>query len=125
MDQKAQVKASFRGLKVWERARDLAIDVHRTTAGFPRHELFGLTAQLRSSAISVPANIAEGKGRRSGPDFIRFLRIAAGSLAELETYFDIAEPLTYLKPDDRARLQAKADEVGKMLYGLIDKLQSS
>lgn len=117
-------RASFRDLVVWQRAKQLAVDVHVTTRQFPRYEFYGLSAQMRNAAISIPANIGGGKGRMSAGDFVRFLRISAGSLAELETYFDISQALGYLNADQCQALQAQADEVGKMLYGLINKIQT-
>lgn len=98
--------------------------MYRATESFPRQEVFGLTAQMRSAALSVPANVAEGQARRSSPDFIRFLRIALGSLAELETYLDIAHALRYLSAEDRHVIVAESDEITKMLHGLIASLRA-
>ena len=87
-------KTSFRDLGVWCRALDLAVEVYRLTDGFPKRETYGLTAQMRNCAASVPANIAEGRGRRGDGDFLRFLHyIAAGSLAELETLLELSRRL--------------------------------
>ncbi|MGI5820407.1 MAG: four helix bundle protein [Armatimonadota bacterium] len=88
-------KSSYRDLDVWRRACELAVGVYRLTEAYPGKEMYGLTAQMRRCATSVPANIAEGKGRRSDGDFIRFPCIAAGSLAELETFLETSRRLHY------------------------------
>ena len=116
-------KRHYKDLKVWHAAQDLAEKVYRLTHEFPQTEIYGLTAQMRSCAASVPANIAEGDARRSDKDFLRFLRIAAGSLAELETFLDLARRLTFASSDEIAAIETDADEVGKMLYGLIAKVR--
>ncbi len=85
----------YRDLRVWSAAMDLAQAVYHTTAAFPRHEIFALTSQIRRAAVSIPSNIAEGEARDSKPDFLRFLGIAAGSLAELRTQLQLAVRLGY------------------------------
>ena len=87
---------SYRDLCVWHQAMKLAVRAYRETECFPTREQYGLTAQLRRSAISVPSNIAEGKGRRTDPEFLTFLFHARGSLLELETQISLAEQLGYL-----------------------------
>lgn len=116
-------KSSYRDLEVWQRACDLAIDVYRLTEGYPSRELYGLTSQMRRCAASVPANIAEGRGRHSDGDFTRFLRVAAGSLAELETFLELSRRLGYSQGDDLACVEQKATEVGRMLHGLITAIR--
>ena len=86
---------SFRDLDVWRLSLDLAEAVYQCTASFPKSELFGLTAQMRWAAVSVPSNIAEGRARSSTKEFLQFLSIALGSLAELETEFELAVRLGY------------------------------
>src|SRR5271154_3028023 len=86
---------SFRDLDVWRLSLDLAEAVYQCTASFPKSELFGLTAQMRRAAVSVPSNIAEGRSRSSTKEFLQFLSIALGSLAELETQFELAVRLGY------------------------------
>ncbi|MGC2150570.1 MAG: four helix bundle protein [Terriglobales bacterium] len=86
----------FKDLKVWMKTHQLTVAVYRTTQKFPREELFGLTSQLRRSASSVGANIAEGCGRRSDAELTRFLHIARGSAVELENHFLLARDLNYL-----------------------------
>jgi four helix bundle protein len=107
-----------RQLRVWQASRRLALDVYRLTRAFPSTERFGLTAQVRRAAVSIPSNVAEGAGRGGGA-FPQFLGYAAGSAAELETQLDIARELGL--GDDRLTGQALVDTVRiqKMLWGLI------
>lgn len=87
---------SHEDLKVWQESMDLVEEVYKVTACFPKEEIYGLTSQIRRAAVSVPSNIAEGAGRQSKPEWIRFLFIAQGSLSELETQLKIAERLKYV-----------------------------
>ena len=91
----------------------LAIEGYRVTAEFPRHELYGLGQQLRRAAVSVPSNIAEGKGHRSDREFGHFLLHARGSLLEVQTQVMIAQELQYLKSEDAERLLTSADTIGR------------
>ena len=116
--------ASYRDLEVWGVAMELVADVYQVTRQFPKEEQFGLTAQLRRAAVSVPSNIAEGHARESTKDFLRFIAIAAGSLAELETQLLIAEKLGYTEPPATKLLLERAASVGKMLRRLTQSLQS-
>jgi four helix bundle protein len=100
----------------------LASEVYRGTAKFPRHELYGLSQQIRRAAVSVPSNIAEGKGHRSDREFVHFLFHARGSLLELQTQLQIAEELQYWSGEEGQRLSAMADAVGRALSGLINSL---
>ena len=114
---------NYRQLVVWQRAMDLVEGVYRATADFPREELYGLTGQLRRAAVSIPSNIAEGQGRGTATELIRFLRIAHGSLREVETQVLIAQRLTYLTQDRADGLLALAAEVGRLLNGLMKSLR--
>src|SRR5712692_6797661 len=98
--------SSFRDLRVWEEAMKLTAEIYRSTTNFPKHELYGLSQQIRRAAVSVPSNIAEGKGHRSDKEFVRFLRHARGSLLELQTQLLIAEELQYFQKKDGVRLLA-------------------
>lgn len=113
----------YKELEVWQKARRLAVDLYRVTECFPRSELFGLTAQIRRSATSVPANIAEGWGRGSTREYIQFLVVARGSLMELETHLLVAEDLGYLKPAQGEDSRSTIVSVGQMLNRLIDVLK--
>ncbi len=86
-------------LDVWQKSMDLVAEIYAITKSFPKEELYTLTTQLRRAAISIPANIAEGRAKRTTRDFMRFINIAAGSAAELETHFLISERLGYLSPE--------------------------
>lgn len=90
------MSGTFRDLKAWQKAFDLALSMYRVTRSFPREEAFGLTSQMRRAAVSVVSNIAEGKGRASDKDLLRFLGNAKGSLFELETQTALSESLCYL-----------------------------
>src|ERR1017187_5319400 len=85
--------SSFQDLRIWQESMDLAVEIYRATSDFPKHETYGLVSQMRRAAVSVPSNIAEGKGHRSDPEFVRFLFHARGSLLELETQILIARRL--------------------------------
>jgi four helix bundle protein len=116
---------SYRELRVWQQAMLLAEMSYQHTRGFPKGELFGLTAQIRRAAASVPANIAEGYGRGNRGSYVQFLRIAQGSCKELGTHLLLASRVLG-ELDSRAEpLLDQADVVGKMLRGLIQSLQSN
>jgi len=117
------MSSSYRDLRVWQQAMDLAMQIYRLTEGFPKHELYGLTGQIRRAAISIPSNIAEGKGRRTDRDFSNFLFRARGSLLELETQISLAQRLEYLKEADAASALKKTAAVGSSLTGLINSLR--
>lgn len=110
-------------LKVWQLAMDLVTDVYAITKLFPDSEKFGLASQMQRAAVSVPSNIAEGAGRESDADFMRFLVIARGSLSELETQVLISQRLGYV--DDVNGLLSKIKEIFMLLKGLIRKVKSS
>ncbi len=114
--------SSYRELIVWQKAIEMVSDVYRITRSFPRNEMFGLTAQMRRSAVSVPSNIPEGQGRATRGEFIQFLCNARGSLFELETQLAIASTLKYLEPNVARELTAKATEVARILNGLLTSL---
>jgi four helix bundle protein len=113
----------FKELKVWEKAHALTIDVYRATRYFPREELYGLTTQLRRSAVSVGANIAEGCGRRSDGEFTRFLQIARGSASELEYELLLAKDLGLIAPTQYAALEQSIVEIERMLTTLVQRIQ--
>ncbi len=114
--------SSYRDLQVWRKAMGLVVMVYRHTQAYPSDERFGLTSQTRRAATSIPANIAEGQARKSNPSFRNFLRIALGSMAELETHVEIARRLSYLDQQAARSLLQAADEVGRMLQGLLKSL---
>ena len=113
----------YRELIVWQKAMDLVEAVYRTTANFPKEQLYGLTSQIRRAAISVPSNIAEGQGRTTTRDFLYFLSIANGSLKEVETQTLIAERLGFLDNSKASTLIALTTEVGRLTSGLRNSLK--
>jgi len=114
----------FREIKVWQKAHKFALEIYRSTQGFPAEERFGLTSQLRKSATSVPTNIAEGCGRSSEKDFARFLSIAAGSISESEYQVLLALDLGYIPTEVYHQLDAQANEIKRMLNSFIRTLLS-
>ncbi|MGK6312911.1 four helix bundle protein [Neorhizobium sp. DT-125] len=110
-------------MKVWQQAIELAVHCYRATDGFPKSEVYGLTAQIRRAAASVAANIAEGHGRENTGSFIQFLRIAQGSLKELETHMIIARKVEILLASQFQSLMEQYDEIGRMIRALIRSLQ--
>lgn len=113
---------SFCDLRVWREGMDLTILIYRLSTGFPKHQLFGLSQQMRRAAVSIPSNIAEGKGRWSGKEFKQFLFHARGSLLELQTQIMIAEELEYLSQEQGQQALKLASQVGRSLAGLINSL---
>jgi four helix bundle protein len=114
---------SYRDLDVWRLGLDLAEAVYQCTSAFPKSEIFGLTAQMRRAAVSVPSNIAEGRSRSSTKEFLHFLSIALGSLAELETQFELAVRLGYTDGAVNP-VMPLADAVGKKLRRLQKSLRA-
>ncbi|MCL2701139.1 MAG: four helix bundle protein [Phycisphaerae bacterium] len=114
---------SYRDLIAWQKSMELCVAVHRRTARFPKEEIYGLAQHARRSAVSVSSNIAEGWGRGAPTEFLRFLRIARGSLCELETQVQLAECLGYLHAGEVAELNASSGECSKVLQGLIESIE--
>lgn len=113
----------YRDLLVWQKAVDWVEAIYAATRSWPQDERFGLTSQIRRASVSVPSNIAEGCARRSTAEFVRFLSIARGSLAEAETQVIIATRLGYLDQEPHILLLEATDEISRMLAGLIAKLE--
>lgn len=117
---------SYQDLQVWQKSMDLAEGVYRLVATFPRDEMYGMTSQLRRSAASIPANIAEGHGRELTGSFVQYLRMAQGSLKETETHLLLAKrvALTTDTASEPLPLLAQCDELGRMLRALIRTLET-
>ena len=115
---------SYRDLDVWQVAVSLTELCYRETAAFPREEVYGLTSQIRRAAVSIPANIAEGYGRESTGNYVQFLKIAQGSLKELETLMIVSVRVDLLSEAASEKLLAECERIGKMLRGLIRALES-
>ena len=113
---------TFRDLIAWQKSMALAKMVYVATQEMPRSEIYGLTAQMRRAAVSIPSNIAEGHGRQSRPDYLRFLRMARGSLMELQTQLMIATDLGMLRPN--SDLESILEETDRVLQGLIRSLNN-
>jgi len=116
---------NFRKLKVWEKAHHLTVQIYRITKNLPSNERFGLTAQLRRAAASIPTNIAEGCGRDSERELARFMSIAAGSASEVEYQLLLACDLNYIQNETYGELNQEVNEVKKMLSSFIQKLTAN
>jgi len=115
---------SFRDLVVWQKAMDLVQVIYANSGRFPVEERYALTSQIRRAAVSVPSNIAEGYGRRSTADYIRFLQIALGSIYELQTQLELSIRLGFLGEDEVKDALALCAEIEKMLVALSAKLRA-
>jgi four helix bundle protein len=117
------VSESYRDLIAWQKAKALALEVYLCTRKFPKDEIYGLTSQMRRAAVSVPSNIAEGKGRYSRKELVQFLFHARGSLLELETQLSIAHDLNYMDSVTFCRFEGKTQELGRILNGFVNRFQ--
>jgi four helix bundle protein len=117
--------SSYREMLVWQKSMDLVDAVYRTVRGFPREELFVLSAQMRKAAISIPCNIAEGCGRWTAAEQRQFARHARGSVLELQTQIEIARRQHFLEERQGDALDVAAAEVGKLLNCWLRKLKNS
>ena len=115
---------TYQELFAWQKGMDLAEATYRITRDFPSEERFGLTAQLRRAAVSVPSNIAEGHDRGSRAEYIRYLYIARGSFAEAETQIVLSNRLGFLTSEAGARWQTASSKVGRLLNGLVASLKA-
>jgi len=118
-------QSGYKDLIVWPKGMELVTMIYDMTERFLANEQFGLVSQLRRAAVSVPSNIAEGKAHYSNRDFVRFLRHARGSLAEIETQSLIAQQRQYVSADAATKVSQKIDELGRMLIGLISSLNKA
>jgi len=115
---------THKDLDVWKRSVEFVTNIYRTTENFPRTEIYGLTNQIRRAAVSVPSNIAEGAARKNAREFIQFLYIALGSLAELETQILISKNLKYLNDPSSEDIQKEIAAIRQMISGLIRFLKN-
>ncbi len=114
---------SYRDIVAWQKAMALVTEVYRVSDDFPRREIFGLTAQVRRAVMSVPNNIAEGKGRKTKKDYAQFCYRARGSLLETQTELEAARNLTFLANDAFQKIFEQACETGRVLNGLISSIE--
>ena len=113
---------NYRDLHVWQKGIAVVKEIYSLTGKFPKQEVYGLTSQIQRAAVSVPSNIAEGQARDSEREFHRFLRIALGSLAEIDTQLELAKQLAYINVNESSTANKLVLELRKMLYGLINSL---
>jgi four helix bundle protein len=114
---------NFKDLIVWQKAYELTLTIYRLTKKFPQEEQYGLISQMRRAAVSVVSNIAEGHSRKNKTEYVQFLSIGYGSLSELETQILLSRDLTFLGQTDTQHLIQLKDEIGGMLYTLMQKLR--
>lgn len=119
----AEIK-THKDLLVWKKSIDLVEQIYKFTKQFPKEELYGITNQMRRCAVSIPANIAEGSGRKNKAEFIQFLHIALGSASELETHLIISQRLGFLSSNSYDEIMNVLNEIIKMICGLINSLNS-
>ncbi len=115
---------NYKDLKVWQKSYQLCLDIYQITKTFPKEEQYSLTSQIRRAAVSVPSNIAEGYGRKTTPEYIRFLYIAYGSNCELETQLLLSGDLGYIKVEELKKLQKDIGEIERMLKALMKALEN-
>jgi len=115
---------NYRDLKVWQKSYRLCLDLYRITKKFPKEERYGLTSQIRRAAVSIPSNIAEGYGRKTTADYLRFLYIAYGSIGELETQLLLSGDLNYVNQENLKALKDGTGEVERMLKAMIKSLEN-
>ena len=120
----SEMLKNYKELKVWQKSYELCLEIYRITAKFPKEERYGLTSQIRRSVVSIPSNIAEGYGRKTTPEYIRFLYIAYGSNCELETQILLSGDLDYIKTGKLKILREGIGEVERMLKALIKSLEN-
>ncbi len=113
----------YRQLKVWQKAHGLVLEIYKITKILPKHELFGITSQIRRASASVPANIAEGYTRQHLKEYCQALNVAKASHAEVEYYLELSYDLNYISNEKYKELMEKHKEVGRLLYGLIKSLR--
>ena len=116
--------SDYKELQVWQKAMDLVVEVYNIIKLLPKKEMYGISDQIRRSAVSIPSNIAEGQSRNSAKEFIQFLSIARGSLAELETQLLICVKVNMLPNVKIDNILISTKEIGKMIKGLMNKLEA-
>ena len=115
--------SNFRNLLIWQKAMTLTTKVYNATSAFPKEEIFALTSQLRRCSVSIPSNIAEGCGRDSNREYLRFLNISVSSLFELQTQLEIAKNISYLAEDEYNNLNDDSRELERMLISFTNKIK--
>ena len=113
---------TYKDLKVWQKADELAFEVYKVSRKFPRDEIYGMTSQLRRAALSVPTNIVEGYARKGDKELARFINISIGSLAEVEYLLAFSGRLQYISNSELAKIEVLRSEVGKLLWNFYKKI---
>lgn len=116
------LKLPFKNLKIWQLSFSLVKEIYLITNAFPKEEIYGLTSQIRRSAVSIPSNIAEGSQRSSNKDFANFILISKGSLAELETQLLLSHEIDYISYEQLVKLMLKIEELNKMIFSFYNSL---
>ena len=114
---------NYKELNVWQKSYALCLHIYKITKGFPKDEIYGLTSQIRRSAVSIPSNIAEGYGGKTTLEYVRFLYIAYGSVCELETQTMISGDLSYMEKESLGKLKGEVGDIERMLKALIKSLE--
>jgi four helix bundle protein len=117
--------SDYRQLEVWQKAHAVTMEIYALTKSFPSEERFGLVTQMRRAAVSIGANLAEGRGRRGDPEFGRFIKIALGSAYELEYELLVAADAGFISRDTYDRLRRELNRVGKMLWSLLERVNAA
>jgi len=117
------MRRNFRNIKAWQYADDLAVLVYSMTRSYPKEELYGLTSQVRRAAVSAAANIAEGASREHEKEYLHFLNVARGSIAEVEYLLHLSRRIGYVKSNEYERTEAVRNEAAKTLHGLINSVK--
>jgi len=112
---------SHKDLDVWKVSMEMVAEIYKLTEKFPKHELYGLTSQLRRAAISIASNISEGAARQTKREFVQFLYCALGSSSEIETQLELAKMLNYATQEGVQPILEMRDRIAQMLYGLVRK----
>ena len=115
---------NYKELNVWQKSYELCLEIYRLTAKFPNDERYGLTSQIRRSAVSIPSNIAEGYGRKTTVDYIRMLYISYGSICELETQILLAGDLSFIEQGELGTVKKEISQIERMLKALIKSLEN-
>ena len=114
---------NYKELIVWQKSIELVIQIYKATKSFPKEEVYGLSSQMQRAVVSIPSNIAEGHERNSSKEFVQFLYISRGSLAELETQVIIAEKLGYINQEEKNCILNDCYKIGKMINGLLKSIK--
>jgi four helix bundle protein len=113
---------AHKNLVLWKESFQMVVDLYSKTRNFPKEETYGLSSQIRRAVVSIPANIAEGAGRKSRKEYLQFLSIAMGSLSELDTLILLSAELNYIDINEAETIQSKLEIISKLMYGLMKRL---